>query len=282
MFLGVVVLTYIVSLNAISGRYPIFAAILSIPGFAAFVFYFYFYITHFLQLNDIYTHREYYFDIFRLWGALFFSYLMVLHFSVVASFIDQALGFDIGFKGASEIDMLWHSLKIIIDSVSFGLLTSINFSFTKHNVSIIYGQIYFWIVQVCVDITVITHVIGEIKRRIEISKSINKVLKGDLSLQPAFATMDKHKLRLLTRALKKVEEDKSKILALLRLTVRSRHNDVETLHLKYIQESNDSQIEAHCKKYLESVKSWKYKRLLKNTMKRPGYKKHNKSNGLRL
>lgn len=233
-----------------------------------FMVYYSVYLLKFKKLTDVYSPREYYYDVYDLWGV---SFLNVIFFLVYPLILYQANSIFPIFttlgpeQRVDYISMLRLSSKNVIDALTLGTFSALGLSFLDVGLRIEHwgGRIVFHIYNLVVELTIVAVVYQEITFKMKLKRAFEKIRLGK-EAPDVLLHLDSHGVSRLVRYMNEHENDpylQKQVVAIL----SSRSSlEVRDMLLKIMMITRDiDNVFIPCLDYFAQNRDRRFRRVIK-------------------
>ncbi len=223
------------------------------------IFYYYSYFSKFKSLTDTYSrHRQYYYDIYSVWGVFFFNCLFLCVFAyngvILASYYP-----DIGFGDITFIELLKFLIQTVIDGISLGLLGSYAVAISNVELNSIFAKTYMYVTKLIIDLAFIASVFSVIGRSIKSKRMVRKVADSGLLDREYFSTPTPDKVKEIIQSTKsgqiKIGQQDSQLVFMLR---KSSSKEARDIIMQIFQCTNNLDVFSSCAEYFQKNKDRRF------------------------
>jgi len=240
----------IVGLGLLSSASYVSVLIAIILMFGAF-FYYYGYFKVFRLLTDTYSQKEYYFEAYSIWGVLTFNALFIFIFAYVGSTL--AVFFpSLGFGKIDFSELLLYLVHIVVDGITFGLLSSYSITFSSIQMNGFFANSYAYMVNLIVDLAFIVSVFSVIRESVVSKRELKRVIQFGSFDPNYFSVLTPIKVKEVIRNISIGKLDiKQKGDYLVQMLSQSNSKEARDIILQIMQSSCDDKVFLACIDYFQ-------------------------------
>lgn len=226
------------------------------------ILYYYNYFYKFKYLTDIYSnHRQYYYDIYSVWGVLFFNCLFLCVFAFIAILL-TSFNPNIGFGNAKFTELMKFLAQTVVDGLSFGILGAFSISLSNVELHTLFARSYMYATKLIIDLAFLTSAVSIIGNSIKSKREVRKVFDTGRLDKEFFSMPTPDKIKQIVHSIKsgkiKIGQKDSELVFML---ANSSSKEARDIMLQIFQCNNNTGVLKSCVEYFQKIKDPRFKRV---------------------